>query len=669
MSKIGDNPYPGSRAFQQADHARFFGRAADTATIVDLWLANLDTIVVGPVASGKTSLLLAGVYPAMPVKPGSVLPPGDPFRGMTFPFAAFPEQNPFTLGLLCSWSPADLPTRLAGLSISDFLRPVMRRHDGPCYVAIDQLDNLILDNSAGIRRKWRHQFLAELVRARADHDQLHLLLVVRPETVSLLPEELRGGVRHALSGLTAEEALAAVTQPALAAGRTFIGAAAASLVEDLRTTRIAGSRDERPRVAAYVEPSLLQAACSQLWDELPGNAADISEWDIRKLFDVDAALATHCEQMMVQVAAEYDTTPRLLRSWLLDNLVIDGRERGGIYEGGTETAGQPNAVPRSLLNRHLLTCDIDNESVVRHYRLLSSRLIEPLRIAVVDRRAASITAEFPEAASFLAAAKLDLTQGELDFAWQHAERVLEAKASLQEHAQAESVLGNVAYEQGKPAEAAVHYGKASDLLQAAGDTQGAAHQLAAVGQVLLLLGEGHTTEALQRLRAAVDRGPSVPGLRTQLALALWKLGDGKGAVAELTSVLAAEGGYAEARRARGEILADLGYAKDALADLGRTGTDRPSLRAARALAHAQLGGYPTASSAASEVMEIVEDSRRNGTVLLYAARALDLTGNKDSARALAGDAIDATDPPLSRSHRQLALKLAGHRLAPRPKPA
>jgi hypothetical protein len=32
VSKIADNPYPGSRAFQQADYARFYGRGADSAT-------------------------------------------------------------------------------------------------------------------------------------------------------------------------------------------------------------------------------------------------------------------------------------------------------------------------------------------------------------------------------------------------------------------------------------------------------------------------------------------------------------------------------------------------------------------------------------------------------------------------------------------------------------
>src|ERR1700743_3481810 len=112
MSKIAANPYPGSRAFEQADRALFFGRDADTDAIVDRWMGNRLTIVSGPVASGKTSLLHSGVYPAMPVKRSRILPVGNLLHGTSFPFPALPEHNPFTLALLTAWSPEDVPTRL-----------------------------------------------------------------------------------------------------------------------------------------------------------------------------------------------------------------------------------------------------------------------------------------------------------------------------------------------------------------------------------------------------------------------------------------------------------------------------------------------------------------------------------------------------------------------------
>lgn len=644
MGKGTDNPYPGSRAFQQADYARFFGRDADTAAIIDLWMTNRLTIVTGPVASGKTSLLLAGVYPLMPAKRSRVLPPGNIFHGMSFPFAALPDHNPFTLGLLRSWSPEDVPTRLAGLSVSDFVRRFTQGDDLPAYAAIDQLDDLIVDPHAGAHAKWRYQFLAELTQACQDHPRLHLLLLARTQTLGLLTSAVGGGARHAISGLTVQDAVEAVTRPALGAGRSFTDDAVSSLIDDLRITRVTGG-DEPCVVASHVEPSLLQAACRQLWDELPASMSGISECAIREFGDVNAALAAHCGQVIGQVAAEYDIAPRQLHSWLMKNFVTDSGTRAGTHEGVPDTAGLPNALPRALVDRHLLTSEIDQS--VRYYRLLTSRLIEPLRIANAGRPAALT------AAVYLAAAERDLARGELDFARDHAHRALRAASSLRERAQAHSLLGNAAHKQGKPAMALPHYREAANLLQASGDTGAAAHQLAAIGQVLLA--EGNATDALSELRAAVERAPNDLGLQTQLALALWQLGDGPAAIGILNWVLTMDGGFKEARRARGEIRADLGDATNAMLDLERAGPDRPSARAARGLALAELGEH---TAAMREINDAVASAQRNGPVLLYAARAFDLTGDTVSSRERAKEAIDATDPPLSLSGRQLAIKLA-----------
>lgn len=644
MGKGTDNPFPGSRAFQQADYARFFGRNADTAAIIDLWMTNRLTIVTGPVASGKTSLLLAGVYPLMPAKRSRILPAGNLFRGTTFPFAALPDNNPFTLGLLRSWSPEDVPTRLAGLSVSDFVRRFTQGDDGPAYAAIDGLDDLVVDPRAGAHAKWRQEFLAELTRACQDHPRLHLLLIARSETLGLLASAVGGGARHAIDGLTVQDAVEAVTRPALAAGRSFTHDAVSSLIDNLRTTRVTGG-DEPCAVATHVEPSLLQAACRQLWDELPASVSEISEYAIREFSDVDTALAVHCGRVIAQVAAEYDIASRRLHSWLMKNFVTDSGTRAGTHEGVPDTAGLPNAIPHALVDRHLLNSEIDES--VRYYRLLTSRLIEPLRIANAGRPAALM------AAGYLAAAQRDLARGELDFARDQAQRGLRAASSIRERAQAHSLLGNAAHKRGEPAMALPHYREAAKLLQEAGDNGAAAYQLAAVGQVLLA--EGKVTEALLELRAAVERAPNDLGLHTQLALALWQLGDGPAAVGILNWVLTMDGGYMDARRARGEIRADLGDARNAMIDLERTGPDRPSARAARGLALAELGEH---TAATQEINDAVASAQRNGPVLLYAARAFDLTGDTVSSRKRAKEAIDATDPPLSLSGRQLAMELA-----------
>jgi hypothetical protein len=144
-------------------------------------------------------------------------------------------------------------------------------------------------------------------------------------------------------------------------------------------------------------------------------------------------------------------------------------------------------------------------------------------------------------------------------------------------------------------------------------------------------------------------------LQTQLALALWHLGEGRAAVAILNGVLAIDGSNLEALRSRGEILADLGDGSSAIRDLDRRSVpDRPSTRAARGLALAELGDH---SAATREINEAVARAQRSGPVLLFAARASELTGDKASSREWVRLAVDATDPPLSESHRKVAGEL------------
>ena len=225
-------------------------------------------------------------------------------------------------------------------------------------------------------------------------------------------------------------------------------------------------------------------------------------------------------------------------------------------------------------------------------------------------------------------------------------------------AQVESLLGNIAMEREKPAEAESHYRIAAGLFEATRDTPAVASQLAAVGQTLIA--QDRLQEAVDKLRAAIDRVPSDPVMQTDLALALWRLGESRAAVSVLTAfLLRVDGGNSVALRARGEILADLGEARQAISDLDRvTLEERPSSRAARGLALAKLGDQARANM---EVDNAVAEAPRNGAVLLYAARAKALVGDEYAAEELARRAVDATDPALSPYHREVALQLAAHK--------
>lgn len=648
-----DAPYPGSRPFLQSEQDRFFGRGAESKALAEFWQDNSVVLLTGPAASGKTSLLNAGVLPIFARHRERVLPVGNVSSGATFPSPVLPEHNPYTLALLQSWSPDEAPARFVDLTVADFIKALGVRRQGPLYAAIDQLDDLPDDSSP--RRDHRDRFLAELADAVEAQPQMHLMLLARELAADWLCARLDKVARFDLEALTRPAAIEAVARPAAGTDRPFADGAAEMLVGDLVTTRMVVDQGaERHARDARVEPSLLQAACARLWDSLPAGTERITTRDVRLYGDVGKALAAHCGQVIAAVADDFERPVGWLRHRLLRAFITDLGTRGTAYESLTETAGIPNGIVRALADRHLLS--VQRRSGARWYELLADRLIQPLRDAVDELPPG------PDPAGHLAAAERALARGELDAAQRYAEAALRdaPEDDLRLRAEIESLLGNIAAEDRESAaakaEAESHYWAAARYFGTVPDTLAVASQLAAVGQ--MLVARQRAADAIGVFKSARDRAPGDLVIRTDLALALWVLGEGRAAVTELNKVLAMDGGNATALRARGEILSELGEAEAAILDLNRVSLDeRPASRAARGLALARLGD---SSAADLEVDDAVTEAPWNGAVLLHAAQAKALNGDANAAEELARRAVNASDPGLPAYHRQVALQLVGH---------
>ena len=599
---------------------------------------------------GKTSLLRAGVLPLLSADRRHVLPAGRLSYGASFPSAAFPDHNPYSFALMRSWALADTASRLAGLTLHEFVRA--QAGDGVLFVAIDQADELLAATSQ--RLAHRRAFLSELRETMDSEPRLHLLVAGREEAIGVARDALGGGSAYDVPALSWENAMDAVQRPLDGTGRTLADEAADKLLTDLQTRRIASALDGEDYVTDdRIEPSLLQVACTWLWDTLPAEVTSISARDIRRYGDVDTALSAHCGQIITQTADDHDLPPKQLASWLLATFVTEVSTRGKAYEGKT-TAKMPNTVARALEDRHLLTSGLQSGS--RWYELLSDRLIDPLRNAIVSGHVADGTAE---QADRLRAAEHALTLGELDLAERYARHIVRAAPGPDRRvdAAAHSLLGNLAHERGDPKEAEACYREAARWYVAAGDTKALAFQIAAIGQILLA--QGRVAEAIEELHGAVVRQPNEPVLQTEFAQALWQDDKGSAAIAVLNDVLRRDGANPAALRARGEILAYLGEAREAIRDLDRVSPQgQPSISAARGLALARLGDKAAARRA---VEDALDKGPRNGPVLLYAARIFALSGDDISAQEFAEQAATATDPPLSPLHRAAARQLASRR--------
>ncbi len=109
-----DCPYPGMVPFAEADSARFFGREGETAELVERLRLHPFLAVIGPSGSGKSSLVFAGLVPALRRSglfgPGSWLTvslrPGEtPLAALAGALKGDPAAGPETIAALLAAQP------------------------------------------------------------------------------------------------------------------------------------------------------------------------------------------------------------------------------------------------------------------------------------------------------------------------------------------------------------------------------------------------------------------------------------------------------------------------------------------------------------------------------------------------------------------------------------
>jgi hypothetical protein len=514
--------FPGARPFRHAESGRFFGRTAEAALLADEWRRNPLTFLTGPAGIGKTSLLTAGVLPfvesqrsgvsLLPVGSLSGQPDGSFDDGLTgCPVAALRPHNPYSLALLQSWSGASIPNQLAGVPVDDFIADYARYHpDGLILAAIDQADDLFAGPEE--RQSLRRRFLAEFAAALEDQPRLRVLVSVRSNCLSRFTESLSNRNQFVLEPLAPAEALHAAAGPGY-----FAPDAASTLVDSLRASRVvSASGKELVILTDKVEPALLQVACANLWRSLRAHASHATIRELERYADAsaDAALTGYCSAVIAAVASVHEIPVEWLRTWLKDTFITEIGELNTSTNGKLSSIGMRTTVLRALEDRYLLREEIAPPgSRDRFYRLLSDRLIEPLRQTVAlmapDLDVRGDTAVQLDPDEHLRQAERARITGEPELAAKLAGQVLRAvpETDLRRHAKAHSLLGDLSYEQGYLVDAENSYRTAMSLFQACSHNAAVGRLFAAVAKTLI--DRGRLNEALQELASAVNRVPDV----------------------------------------------------------------------------------------------------------------------------------------------------------------
>ena len=342
-------PYKGLATFDAEDAQYFFGRERLVAELVARLVGAPLLAVVGPSGSGKSSVLRAGLLPALA---GGVLP----------------GSANWTQALI---RPGEQPMRALGRAT----RRLARERRG--VLAVDQFEELF---TACQDEAEREEFVAALVRAARDRDgRCLVVLAVRADfygRCAAYPELSRLlGANHVLVGpMSRDELRRAIERPAQRVGLSV----EPELVEALLT-------DVEGRPGAL---PLLSTALLELWRRRDGSRLRLAAY--ARSGGVQGAVARLAEDAFVQLdpAQQAEARKLLLR-------LADEDESGAIVRrriGLAELAGERSAdVVARLADRRLLTVsdgavEVAHEALLREWPRLRAWLEEDTQGRRLHRR-------------------------------------------------------------------------------------------------------------------------------------------------------------------------------------------------------------------------------------------------------------------------------------------
>ena len=303
------NPYLGLRPFQEADAANFFGRDSLTNALVERVGDGRFLTVIGPSGSGKSSVVKAGLIPAL--RAGALPGSANWFISQMTPGWQPLEELEMVLLRLAVNPP---PSLLAQLQADrrGLLRAVRRclpDDDSQLLLVIDQFEELFTQT---VDEATRTFFLDSLATAVTDpSSRLRLVITLRADFYDrpLQYAEFGQLVRahqETVLPLAAEELAAAITGPAERVGLSLEPGLTAAMIADLQ---------QQPGALP-----LLQYALAELVEQRRDNSLTLA--DYANMGGIAAALNRRAESLF----ADLDEVEQVAARHLFLRLVTLGED-------------------------------------------------------------------------------------------------------------------------------------------------------------------------------------------------------------------------------------------------------------------------------------------------------------------------------------------------------
>ncbi|TQE40531.1 nSTAND1 domain-containing NTPase [Streptomyces ipomoeae] len=275
-----ESPYQGLARFEPSDHDRYFGRDSLIADLHALTRAHRFTAVFGPSGSGKSSLLRAGLIPALRAESSA-----ESSDGAGPPLAA--------LRIL---TPGEHPLRTHEKALLPKETP--EGPDGDTVILVDQFEEVFtLCRSADERT----EFMERLLSARTPGSRLRVVIAVRADFYGRCAEHrgLADALRDAnllVGPMNPAELREAVVRPAQAAGL---------IVERELTARLVAEVKDEPGGLP-----LLSHVLRETWRRRKGRALTLAAYEAAG--GVRGAIAQTAEQVYTDLTPDQAAVARLI---------------------------------------------------------------------------------------------------------------------------------------------------------------------------------------------------------------------------------------------------------------------------------------------------------------------------------------------------------------------
>lgn len=411
-----DNPYVGPRPLEIGHE--IYGRDREILDLCDVLVYKRFVLLHSPSGAGKTSLIQAGLVPALQRRRLRLVLPlirvgTNPPQDAVTDGQALNRYRLSTCIALDSTLPEEMRTplvTLAKLSLRAYLRRRERNLKAAGQANLDRPEVLIFDQFEEVisldenDRPAKRQFFAELGAVLHGSGYLALFAMREDYVAGLeayldpLPERL--GARFRIDLLGREAATLAIQEPARQRAVTISSKVARMLVDDLCQTTIQQPDGSLNKVTgSFVEPVNLQVVCKRLWSirksprrivaaDLATNSATEAELVLQfetsrlkprslPVYAVDLALSAYYTDEVGQAAKDASVTERAIRDWFDQQVITEHGLRGQVLKSPGNSQGLDNHAIQRLVDAHLVRQE--ERRGLTWFELAHDRLVTPVK--------------------------------------------------------------------------------------------------------------------------------------------------------------------------------------------------------------------------------------------------------------------------------------------------